>query len=122
MISLIVGNNLTLADRDQHAPEQLAPEEDAVINLPPSLFRQIVNRSTVGLFFVLYNDATLFPVGERNTNNARLAQTRIGSSVLAATVGEGFRFENLEENVTLALRLFSTEEVYFVVELIMIMT
>ena len=113
--SSIPANNPTLGDQDQDTAGQLTPEDDATINLPSSLFRQIANRSTVGLFFALYNDATLFPVGERNTNNARLIQTQVGSHVLAATVGEGIRFENLEENVTLALRLLSIEEVYCIV-------
>lgn len=111
IVFLVVGNNLTLISQDQDASGQLAPEDDAAINLPSSLFRQITNHSAIGLFFALYNDATLFPVGERNTNNARLIQTQVGSRVLAVTVGEGFRFDNLEENVTLALRLLFTEEV-----------
>ena len=115
---IIVGSNLTLANQDQDTSGQLAPEDDAAINLPSSLFRRIANRSTVGLVFALYNDATLFPVGERNTNNARFIQTHVGSRVLAATVGEGLRFNNLGENVTLTLRLFSTEEVYITFKIV----
>ena len=103
------GNDLTLGD--QVTTDQLAPKQDAAINLPPSLFEQINDSSTVGLFFALYNDPTLFPVGEGNTDISGLKQTRVGSSVLATTVGPGISFENLEDNVTVTLRADIVEEV-----------
>ena len=103
------GKDLTLGD--QVTTDQLAPKQDAAINLPPSLFEQINDSSTVGLFFALYNDPTLFPVGKRNTDISGLKQTRVGSPVLATTVGPGISFEYLEDNVTVILRTDIVEEV-----------
>lgn len=96
---------------DQSPSGQLAPEQDAMINLPSSLFGRIENRSTVGLFFALYEDSTLFPVGERNTGNMGLLDTQVNSLILAATVASGITFDNLEENVTITLHALTTTEV-----------
>ena len=88
------------------ASDVLPPEQSAAINLPASLFRNIDNRSFIGLFFALYDDSTLFPVGNTSRNDGGLLHTRVGSSILATTVGPGITFENLEENVTVTLRAF----------------
>ena len=82
---------------------QLAPQQDAAISLPASLFQTITDREDVGIFFALYNVSTLFPVnGGRNRNEPR--RREVGSHVLAATVGPGLNFQNLMENVTIVLR------------------
>ena len=89
-------------------PGQLSPQQDAAISLPASLFRTITDREDVGIFFALYNSSALFPVnGGINHNASR--QTEVGSRVLAATVGPGLNFPNLAENVTIVLRLVTTE-------------
>ena len=93
---------------DQSPSGQLTSEEDAMINLPSSLFGRLDNHSTVGLFYALYEDSTLFPVGERNTANTGLLETQVNSLVLAAIVGPGIAFDNLEENVTVTLHVLTT--------------
>ena len=88
-------------------PGQLAPQQDAAISLPASLFQTITDREDVGIFFALYNVSTLFPVnGGRNRSEPR---REVGSRVLAATVGPGLNFPNLIDNVTIVLRLVTTE-------------
>ena len=89
-------------------PGQLSPQQDAAISLPASLFQTITDREDVGIFFALYNTSTLFPVnGGINRNASR--RREVGSRVLAATVGPGLNFPNLAENVTIVLRLITTE-------------
>ena len=109
--SISGANNITLGGQGATASDVLPPEQSAAIDLPASLFRNIDNRSFVGLFFALYDDSTLFPVGNTSRNDEGLLQTRVGSPVLATTVGPGITFENLEENVTVTLRAFEVNEV-----------
>ncbi len=106
---IVIGNNeFVVDDEDQVMPGQLAPQQDAAISLPASLFQTITDREDVGIFFALYNSSTLFPVdGGRNRNASR--RTEVGSRVLAATVGPGLDFPNLVDNVTIVLRLVTTE-------------
>ena len=89
-------------------PGQLSPRQDAAISLPASLFESITDREDVGIFFAFYDTPTLFPVnGGSNRDEPR--QTEVGSRVLAATVGPGLNFLSLLDNVTIVLRLVTTE-------------
>ena len=95
-----------LAPGDAVKAGQLSPDQTAAISLPASLFQQIDNRSTVGIFFALYNTSVLFPVGAESAVNIDVGRrTEVGSQVLAATVGPGLIFQNLPEPVTLVLKL-----------------
>ena len=103
-VSLLIGNNgFAIADEDQVTPGQLSPQQDAAISLPASLFQIITDREDVGIFFALYNTSTLFPVnGGRNRSDS--VQRKVGSYILATTVGLGLNFQNLTENVTIVFR------------------
>lgn len=108
MLYILGSNNFTVDDEDQVLPGQLLPQQDAAISLPASLFQTITDREDVGIFFALYNLSTLFPVdGGRNRNALR--QREVGSHILATTVGPGLDFPNLVDNVTIVLRLITTE-------------
>ena len=90
-------------------PLQLLPLQDAAINLPQSVFQQINDSENVGVFFGRYEAATLFPVdGGSSTSSAR-RQAQVCSRVLAATVGQNVSIQNLEEPITVLLRLQSKE-------------
>lgn len=90
-------------DQDLVSSSDLLPGEDASIELPPSLFGEITNRSVVGLFYALHVEPTLFPVGA--------VDKTVISPVLATTVGPNIKFENLQDNVTVSLRTYVTEQV-----------
>ena len=83
---------------------QLAPQQTAAINLPASLFAIINDRPNVGVFFALYNNSVLFPVNGGRDREA-IRRPEVVTDVLAATVGPGIVFENLEEDVTIVLRV-----------------
>ena len=85
-------------------PGQLAPQQTAAINLPASLFAIINDRPNVGVFFALYNTSILFPVNG-GSNRDDSMRSEVVTDVLAATVGPGIVFQNLEENVTVVLRV-----------------
>ena len=93
-----------LADGGQVVAGQLAPQQTAAINLPATLFGRINDRADVGVFFALYNNSVLFPVNGGQNRNASMRRD-VGTDVVAATVGPGITFQNLEENVTIVLRL-----------------
>ena len=87
-------------------PGQLSPQQYAAIRLPASLFRVIGDRDNVSVFFALYDAPILFPVnGGNSISSDGSIQTEVGSSVLAATVGPDINFMNLEEPITIVLRL-----------------
>ena len=90
------------ATNDQLSSSDLLPGKDASIDLPPSLFDEITNRSVVGLFYALHVEPTLFPVGA--------VDKTVISPVLATTVGPNIKFENLQDNVTISLRTYYTTE------------
>lgn len=91
--------------------DQLAPQQDAAINLPASLFGRITDRPNVGVFFALYNRTVLFPPsGRTEVVNGVATQSEVGSLVLAATVGPGLNFQNLEKPVTIVLRIQTPED------------
>ena len=85
-------------------PGQLAPQQTAAINLPASLFAIINDRPNVGVFFALYDTSVLFPVNG-GTDRDETRRSEVVTDVVAATVGPGIIFQNLEENVTVVLRV-----------------
>ena len=96
-----------LADGEQVIPGGLATQEVAAIRIPASLFQRIENVSetrdaSVGVFFAVYDVPSLFPLSPANEENKNRT---VGSRILAATVGSGFDFSNLDEPVSIALRL-----------------
>ena len=103
-------DDLMLGSGDQIEPGQLAPQLDAAISLPASLFERINDRVNVGVFFALYETPTLFPVSGEVTDGSTLPRKNvIGSDILAATVGPGINFQNLDDPVIIVLRLQVTE-------------
>ena len=99
-----------LAPGDQVEADQLPDQVDASISLPASLFQRIDNRPNVGLFSALYKTPTLFQVGEQSNGSTLPRQTVVGSDIIAATVGLGLNFQNLDEPVTILFRLQVPEE------------
>ena len=96
-----------LADGEQVIPGGLATQEVAAIRIPASLFQRIENVSetrdaSVGVFFAVYDVPSLFPLSPANEENENRT---VGSRILASTVGSGFDFSNLDEPVSIALRL-----------------
>ena len=78
----------------------------AAIHLPASLFKRIDDSANVGMFFGLYDSATLFPVRRENSS---IRQTQVCSHVFAATVGQNMSFQNLEQSVIVTFRLQDKE-------------
>ena len=95
-----------LGSEDQVEPGQLSPQLDAAVSLPATFFEQIDDRDNIGIFFALHEASTLFPIGG-NPSNTFLSPRKasVGSHILAATVGPGINFQNLDEPVTILLRL-----------------
>ena len=106
----MLGDNAQmLSPDDQLESDQLEPQFDTAISLPASLFEQIDDRDNVGVFFALHEASNLFPVGaglgdSSNTLN-NFNYPSIGSHILAATVGVGINFQNLDEPVSVLFRL-----------------
>ena len=93
-----------LGPDDQLEPEQLSLQSDAAISLPASLFERIDDRDNVGIFFALHEASSLFPVGAGDSSN-NFNFPSVGSHILAATVGVGINFQNLDEPVSVLFRL-----------------
>ena len=91
-------SDLMLGSEDQVEPGQLSSQLDAVIGLPATLFEQIDDRA-----LQLHEASTLFPISGNLSSTPRKAS--VGSHILAATVGPGINFQNLDEPVTILLRL-----------------
>ena len=105
-MKLFAGNNKATARPEGHVmPGQLQPEQDAAVNLPASLFQEIDNHTTIGIFFALYDRPTLFPVNRESSVHSN--ETNVGSRVLSITVGPGLNFQDLEYNITIVLRLIT---------------
>ena len=83
------------------------------VSLPPSLFKQINDTDTnsTGLVFTVYQKSTLFPVG-RKASSSNKAKTKIGTNIIAASVGRDVAFENLQDPVTIILQLESKNNVH----------
>ena len=103
------GNRQELVPSDPMTPLQLSSQQDAAVNLPRSVFQQINNSENVGVFFGRYEAATLFPVDGGSATSSVRRQAQVCSHVLAATVGQNVSIQNLEEPVTVLLRLQSKE-------------
>ena len=77
----------------------------STITLPPSLFNNVpADRPVIGVYFALYESPTLLPA-TRVTNNETFASTEVGSPIVAATVGPGIDFVDLNPPVTITLGL-----------------
>ena len=81
----------------------------ASISLPSGLFDNIEGDS-VGIFFALYTEPTLFPVREPEMPPAdpeSTLRTAVGSPIVAATVGQPVRieFNNIDPPIEINLRL-----------------
>lgn len=88
-------------------PDDVLPEEAvASVALPPELFAG-VSRNPVGVFFGLYTEPTLFPVRVpvRMENDMSSRRSEVASSIVAATVGPGLDFSDLDPPVVVNLRL-----------------
>ena len=90
---------------------------DSIV-LPPNVFQGIDNRENVGIFFALYDTANLFPVREMESAVAGRS-SMVASSVLAATVGPGLFFNNLNPKVEINLTI-PTSFVNFVSQMFML--
>ena len=92
-------------------PSTVTPNTGMVmsVSLPPSLFQQINDTDTnsTGLVFTLYKKSTLFPVGRKamSTGLAHATTTKVGTNIIAASVGRDIPFENLQDPVTIILQL-----------------
>ena len=84
----------------------------SIITLPPSLFDDVpADRPVIGVYFALYKNPALLPA-TRVLNNETIASTKVGSPILAAIVGPGIDFVDLDPPVTITLGLlpFTTNE------------
>ena len=83
----------------------VAVDQVASISLPSSVFDNISGRTEVGVFFALYRKSTLFPIRAREHTTGAVAgrATIVGSSIIAATVGPGLSFSNLQSPVMINL-------------------
>ena len=94
----------------QMIPRQLSVQQDIdAISLPQSLFQTLNGSANIGVFYGLYETATLFPVSRGNTNTSAPRQLQVCSHVLATTVGQNITVQNLVEPVTVTLRLQEKE-------------
>ena len=79
----------------------------AAVTLPPSLFDGITDRGLgdgVGIFFLLYKNSTLFPVRSIATDSNSTRRPAVASAIVAATVGPGLNFVDLDPEVEIILR------------------
>ena len=85
----------------------MSPQQEAVISLPASVFERVNDQESVGVFFALYEMATLFPVGERNAQSDRdtSRETQVGSQIVAATIDSNQELNDLENPVIIVFRL-----------------
>ena len=76
---------------------------EAAIDLPASLFRDqwLGDRTSIGIFFGLYETASLFPTGEIKSTSRT---TEIYSYVLAATVGQNLSIKDLKDPVVISFK------------------
>ena len=110
----ITGKNAALTNKffpfsggfTSEAAGELPENAVASVALPPELFND-VNGDTVGVFFALYSEPTLFPVRqpERTENDTLSLRSEVASSVVASTVGTGLDFSSIDPPVVINLRL-----------------
>ena len=109
-VTQFTDNNKALAGPERQVGSgQLHPDQDAAVNLPASIFQRIENLKAIGIFFALYDTPILFPLNrERRVHNN---ETSVGSPVLSVTIGPGLNFQDLQNNITIVLRLFDNTDV-----------
>ena len=104
--ALFVGNNEPVLRPEGHVqPGELDLHLDAGVNMPASLFEEINNHTKIGIFFMLYEAPTLFPVNRSNEANSN--GTIVGSHIISITVGSGLDFQDLAENITIVFRIIN---------------
>lgn len=81
----------------------------ASVMLPPELFQDIGDPEgdSVGVIFALYMEPTLFPIRPlvRMENDTPPLRSEAASPVVAATVGAGLEFSELEPSVVIFIKL-----------------
>ena len=82
-------------------PGQLHPQQDSAVSLPASLFRRFHDRENIGIYFTIYESATLFPV---NDSKVPGEQTKVGSQVVGINVDSSQDLVDLEEPIIIVLR------------------
>ena len=81
--------------------ESTPNENEARLSIPPSLVRDnLQDQTKAGIFFSLYQTATLFPLKNITENDTII----IGTSVIGATVA-GVVAENLVDAVEISLQV-----------------
>lgn len=101
--------NFTSTNQTMPHDLSLSPQLDVAISIPASLFELIAGeKDNISIFFIRYDDSTLFPVagGQKKFNNNASMRTEVGSTILAATVGIDLNIKDLEDqmNVTVLFR------------------
>lgn len=98
--------NFLVAGFPAGADDTLPPGAVASVSLPPELFADVI-RDPVGVFFTLYTEPTLFPIRlpMRMENDSTTLRSEVASPIIAATVGPGLDFSNLDPPVVINLRL-----------------
>ena len=81
-------------------------QRDAAVDLPASLFHKLDDRTSIGIFFGLYETASLFPIGGKNSS---LRTTELYSQVLAVTVGKNLTIQNLEHPIVVLFKTHNKE-------------
>ena len=110
LLDFVGENEVKFTSGDLVESRQLSYEVDAAVSLPASLFEMIDDRDNIGVFVALYDTPIFFPVGKKNAVSNSLTQRIVGSQVLAATVDPSINFQDLDEPVTIVLRLQIPEE------------
>lgn len=85
----------------------------ASIDLPPSLFNLVPkDGQSVGVGFTLYQIPAFFPItSQKDTDNTTSRVRAVGSVVVAATVGFGLTFRNIDSPVLTTISLQNPENV-----------
>ena len=106
--TLLLDNDGTPGE-EQIFSNQLSSKQNGAIRLSAPLFQTLDqnNSTSIGVFFGIYQEDTLFPVSGRENDTSTARQTKVFSSVLSATVGQNMAFDNLtqEELVTVLFRV-----------------
>jgi hypothetical protein len=72
-----------------------------------------ISRDPVGVFFALYTEPSLFPIRlpvRVEEEDASTLRSEVSSPIVAATVGPGLDFSDLDPPVVINLRLDNTAE------------
>jgi len=82
-------------------------EVDALVFLPPSIFRRFSSRTAVGVAFAVYKESTLFPLREAENGKKSNSTTKsvVASPVVASTVATSRKLVGLDPPVEIRLTL-----------------